>query len=54
MMDMQEELVHIFGYVDDSSVENYTHFFKYQDPKSLEKLNYYKVLNEKAWTLRKK
>ena len=52
-MDMQEELFHIFGYVDDSSVDKNTRFFKYEDSKSVEKLNYYKVLNEKAWTLRR-
>ena len=51
-----EELAHVFGYVNDPSVDNNTNFFDYSETgakkESVEKLNYYKKLNEKAIKLR--
>ena len=54
-MNHNEELLHIFGYIDNKDSENTTPFFDFQgkaEPKSERQFNYYKSINEISMTKR--
>ena len=52
-----EEMFHIFGYAKDDRDDNNTPFMDYEGkarPENVSKTNYYKKLNELAWSRRMK
>ena len=50
-----EDLLHVFGYVEDGNPENNTPYFDFEgkaSAESIKKMNYFKNMNEKAYKMR--